>query len=215
MPESQEAIYYVLGDNVRSVAHSPHLDPFKARDIEVLYWVDPLDALVAPSLDAYKEKSFKNIDDAGLELPDLEEDEAAETAESPTPEADFNRLIGRCVTTLGDRVTEVRASKVLKDSPVRLVSPEGAQNREMDRISRLLREDYEVPKRIMEVNRNHPLIADLAHLATEKPDSDLVNLMIEQLYESALVQEGLHPNPAEMLPRIQQLMSLAAAKAAN
>jgi molecular chaperone HtpG len=38
---------------------------------------------------------------------------------------------------------------------------------------------------------------------------------VEQLYESALVQEGLHPNPAEMLPRIQQLMSLAAAKAAN
>jgi molecular chaperone HtpG len=41
-----------------------------------------------------------------------------------------------------------------------------------------------------------------------------VNLAIEQLYESALVQEGLHPNPAEMLPRIQKLMALAAANAA-
>ena len=213
MPESQEVIYYVLGDNVKSVARSPHLDPFKARDIEVLYWVDPLDALIAPSLDEYQDKKFKNIDDAGLELPEVEAEEAEAAAEPLTPEANFNRFIGRCVTTLGDRVSEVRPSKVLKDSPVRLVSPEDAQNREMDRISRLLRENYEVPKRILEVNRNHPLIANLAQVATDKPDSELVKLAIEQLYESALVQEGLHPNPAEMLPRIQQLMALAAAGA--
>jgi molecular chaperone HtpG len=215
IPESQEAIYYVLGDNVKSVARSPHLDPFRARDIEVLYWVDPLDALIAPSLDEYQDKKFKNIDDAGLELPEVEAEEAGAAAEPLTPEANFNRFIGRCVTTLGDRVTEVRPSKVLKDSPVRLVSPEDAQNREMDRISRLLRENYEVPKRILEVNRNHPLIANLAQVVTDKPDSELVKLAIEQLYESALVQEGLHPNPAEMLPRIQQLMALAAATAVN
>ena len=213
MPESQETIYYVLGDNVKSVANSPHLDPFKARDIEVLYWVDPMDALIAPSLDAYQDKSFKNIDDAGLELPELEDEEETPEAEDVTPEKQFNQFVGRCVTTLGDRVTAVRASKVLKNSPVRLVSPEDAQNREMDRISRLLRENYEIPKRILEVNRNHPLVADLAQLVEDKPDNELVNLAIEQLYESALVQEGLHPNPSEMLPRIQQLMSLAAAKA--
>jgi molecular chaperone HtpG len=51
MPESQEEIYYVLGDCVTSVANSPHLDPFKSQDIEVLYWVDPLDALIAPTMD--------------------------------------------------------------------------------------------------------------------------------------------------------------------
>jgi molecular chaperone HtpG len=48
---------------------------------------------------------------------------------------------------------------------------------------------------------------------TNKPDSELITLSIEQLYDSALVQEGLHPNPTEMLPRIQQLMALAAANA--
>jgi molecular chaperone HtpG len=215
MPESQEEIYYVLGDSVTSVANSPHLDPFKSQDIEVLYWVDPLDALIAPTMDEYKDKKFKNIDDADLELPETEEEETADADDSLTPEAEFNHFIGRCVTTLGDRVIEVRASKVLKDSPVRLVSPKDAQNREMDRISRLLREDYESPKRILEVNRKHPLISNLSHLVAEQPDSELVKLSIEQLYDSALVQEGLHPNPSEMLPRIQQLMSLAAEGAAK
>ncbi|MBK8899922.1 MAG: molecular chaperone HtpG [Anaerolineaceae bacterium] len=212
-PESQKEIYYVTGDSVSSVANSPHLDPFKARDLEVLYWVDPLDVLIAPGLMEYKETPFKNIDDADIELPETAEEAKEEESEAALPEKEFNQFIGRCVTTLGDKVLEVRASKVLKNSPVRLVSPADAPNREMDRIQRLLNQDYEVPKRILEVNRSHPLVAHLAHLVANQPDNALINLGIEQLYDSALIQEGLHPNPADILPRIQQLLTLAAAQA--
>ena len=210
MAENQTEIYYVLGDDLKSVARSPHLDIFKSRNLEVLYWVDPLDSFIAPLLTEYNGKKLRNVDDAGLELPKSEEEEAAPT--SDLPDADFNRFVGRCVTTLGDRVVEVRASKVLKDSPVRLVSPEDAQNREMQRIARFLDQKYEIPKKILEVNRNHPLIGNLARLVSSRPELPLINLAIEQLYDNALVQEGLHPNPAEMLPRIQQLLELAAAK---
>ena len=213
MPESQKEIYYVTGDSTTSVANSPHLDPFKARDIEVLYWVEPLDALIAPSLQEYKELPFKNIDDADIELPDAEEDAEETESEDTLPEKEFNAFVGRCVTALGDKVLEVRPSKVLKDSPVRLVSPADAQNKEMDRIQRMLNQDYEIPKRILEVNRNHPLVAHLANLATNQPDNELLNLSIEQLYDSALIQEGLHPNPADILPRIQELLTFAAAQA--
>jgi molecular chaperone HtpG len=211
MPEGQEEIYYVVGDDASVVARSPHLDPFKARNLEVLFWVDPLDPFVAPMLTEYKDKPLRNIDNAGLELPEVEtETEAEDQPPSALPEADFNRFVGRCVTTLGDRVLEVRASKVLKNSPVRLVSPEDAQNREMERIYRLLDQEYEVPKRILEVNRDHPLIGDLARMVGNQPDDPFINLAIEQLYEGALVQEGLHPNPAGMLPRIQELLELTA-----
>lgn len=209
LADGQESIYYVVGDDVKSVANSPHLDPFKARGLEVLYWVDPLDSLIAPLMSAYKEKPFKNIDDAELDLPELAEEETAEAQPSASEKA-FNLFVGRCVTTLGDRVVEVKASKVLKDSPVRLVSPKDAQNREMHRLYRYLDQNYEVPKKIMEVNRHHPLIVSLSRLLDEQPDSPVINMAIEQLYDSALVQEGLHPNPAHMLPRIQELMMLAA-----
>lgn len=209
MAENQSEIYYVLGDDLKSVARSPHLDIFKSRNLEVLYWVDPLDSFIAPLLAEYNGKKLRNVDDAGLELPKNEEEEAPPP--SDLPEADFNRFVGRCVTTLGDKVVEVRASKVLKDSPVRLVSPEDAQNREMQRIARFLDQKYEIPKKILEVNRNHPLIGNLARLVSSRPELPLINLSIEQLYDNALVQEGLHPNPAEMLPRIQQLLELAVA----
>lgn len=210
MPESQDEIYYVLGDSKVTVANSPHLDPFKARDLEVLYWVEPLDVLVAPSMMAYKDKNFRNIDDAGLALPEIESEEAAETAEPVLEEAAYNRFVGRCVTTLGDKVVEVRESKVLKNSPVRLVYPQDAQNREMQRLYRIMGQNYEVPKLIFEINRAHPLIINLAQLVQEDAYQELVTLSIEQLYDSALVQEGLHPNPTAMLPRIEQLMLLAA-----
>jgi len=210
MPETQEEIYFVLGDNKTTVANSPHLDPFKARELEVLYWVDPLDVLIAPSMLDYKDKKFRNIDDAGLELPEIEEEETAENAEPAIEEAEFNQLVGQFVTTLGDKVVEVRESKVLKNSPVRLVYPEDAQNREMQRLYRMMDQEYDVPKLIFEINRSHQLIVNLAELVKEDADSELVTLSVEQLYDSALVQEGLHPNPTAMLPRIEQLMLLAA-----
>jgi molecular chaperone HtpG len=210
MPPEQESIYYVLGDSVAAVAHSPHLDPFQARGIEVLYWVDPLDPFVAPLLNEYNEKPFKNIDDAGLELPEIEEAEEAQDEETALSEPELNRLIGRFVTVLGDRVVEVRASKLLKRSPIRLVTPEGTAGREMERIYRLMGQEYEVPKRILEINARHPLVISLAHLVSNQPHAAINDLAIEQLYAGALLREGLHPDPAEMLPRIEQLLEIAA-----
>ena len=209
IPEEQDEIYYVLGEDRQSVTYSPHLDPFKSRDIEVLYWIDPLDTFIAPILDEYKGKKLRNIDDASLELPE-ESIESEEDEESVRlAEVDFNLLVGRFVTTLGDRVIEVRDSKVLKNSPVRLVSPDDTPAREMERLYKYLDEEYRVPKRILEVNRQHPLIVNLASVIRETPDDEVINLTIEQLYESALVVEGLHPNPASMLPRVQHILELA------
>lgn len=210
MSADQSAIYYVLGDSVESVQFSPHLDPLKARKLEVLYLVDPLDAFITPMMNEYKGKPLKNVDDADLELPETEDAAADETpTDSPLSDKQFNQLVGRFVTTLGDRVTEVRPSKHLKDSPVRLVSPENETNRDMQRIQRLLDREFTVPKKILELNRSHPLVVNLARLVDEEPAAAIINLTIEQLFDSALVQEGLHPNPTAMLPRIQKLLELA------
>jgi molecular chaperone HtpG len=209
MADDQKAIYYVLGDDLKSVARSPHLDYFRAHDVEVLYLVDPIDSFVAVSVPEYDGTPLKNVDDAGLELP--AEEEAAEDAAPALPEADFNRVVGRFVKVLGDRVVEVRESKVLRDSPCRLVSPDDAPAREMSRVYRMLGQEFEAPKRILEINRRHPIVANLAHLVSESPEAEVIDPTIEQLYENQLLMEGLHPNPTDMIPRIQQLMEAATA----
>jgi len=110
---------------------------------------------------------------------------------------------------LGERVIEVRESKVLKGSPVRLATPEGQLDRNVQRVYRMLERDFEVPRRILELNRRHPLIHNLAGWLDADSDAPIIDQVVEQLYESALLMDGIHPNPADMVSRIETLMELA------
>jgi len=210
MVSGQPAIYYLLGDDPESVAHSPHLDYFRANDIEVLYLIDPIDNFLVMTLTEFDGNPLKNVDDATLDLP--VEGDAGAAEEAVIPEVDFNRLVGRFVKVLGDKVTQVRESKVLRDSSCRLVSPESAPGREMQRVYKLLDKEFEVPKKILEINRSHALMRNLARLVTDTPDDPVINLTIEQLFENQLLIEGIHPNPAAMISRIQTLMEAATAR---
>jgi molecular chaperone HtpG len=204
MSADQTAIYYILGDDPASIARSPHLDYFRKHDLEVLYLTDPLDSFMVVSLKDFNGKKLQNVDDAKLDLPAADQPIASKMADD-----DYAQLIARIKTVLGDKITEVRESKVLTDSPCRLVSPEDAAERDMQRVKRLLGQDYEIPKKIMEINRGHQMMADLAALAHTGRNDALLDASIQQLYESALLMEGLLPNPAEMAPRIQLLMEAA------
>jgi molecular chaperone HtpG len=212
MPEGQGAIYYLLGENLDSISRSPHLDYFTAHDLEVLFLVDPVDGFMIASLAEYEDKPLKNVDDASLELPDdAREGEDADAA-PPVPDEGFGALMARVVQVLGDKVTEVRESKVLRDSPCRLVSPEGGPGSDMQRVYKLLNREFETPKKILELNRGHPLIRNLAHLVDATPDAPVIDLIVEQLFENQLLVEGVHPNPISMIGRIQALMEAATAQ---
>jgi molecular chaperone HtpG len=208
MPDGQEDIYYVISDSLQAAARSPHLDAFNARGLEVLFWHDALDVFLAPIIDQYHEKKLRNVADADVSLPTADEGDEKAAEEQPISEPALNRFIGKCVTTLGQRVSEVRVSRVLRDNPVRLVSP-GGQEADLQRIYRMMGREYETPQLIFEINSRHPLIAGLATLISGQPDSPFIVPAIEQLYAGALMQEGLHPNPGEMLPRIQEVMQFA------
>jgi molecular chaperone HtpG len=207
MPADQTAIYYILGEDLKSVARSPHLDYFRQHDLEVLYFVEPLDSFMVLTLKEFAGKKLQNVDDAALELPKTDQ-----PIESKVDNEGFAQLAARIKTTLGDKLTEVRESQMLTDSPCRLVSPDGESDRDTvltERVKRMLGQAYEVPKKIMELNRGHALVADLAALTQSGANDPLLEACIQQLYESALLIEGLLPNPAEMAPRIQQLMEAA------
>ncbi len=205
MKPDQQPIYYVLGPDLKSAARSPHLDYFRKHDIEVLYMVDPLDSFLTTVMRDFEGKPLQNVDDAGLDLPKEEQPVAGEAL----GDEELKELLDCFRKTLGERVVEVREGRTLSDSPCRLVSPKDASDRDMARVRRLLEQDYEVPKKIMEVNRAHALTRNLARLVKERPDDPIIDASIEQLYDSALLVDGLHPNPAEMVGRIQQLMEAA------
>ena len=79
-------------------------------------------------------------------------------------------------------------------------------NAELQRVYRLIKEDYEIPKKILELNPGHPIIQSLASLPE---DNELTTVVIDQIYENTLLIEGLHPNPASMIGRIHQIIQSA------
>jgi molecular chaperone HtpG len=207
MKPEQRTIYYLLGDDVRSAANSPHLDYFRQQQLEVLYMVDPLDSFLLPGLQSYEGYPLKNVDDPTLDLP---KPNAPEADDVPQPE--FDALVARFKEQLGDRITDVRSTDRLVDNAIRLVSPADSRDREMDRVRRMLEKDYTIPKKVVEINRQHPLVKNLAEMIKVRGSDELTNAVIQQLYESALLVEGLLPNPADMVGRIQRLMEAATAK---
>lgn len=210
MPEDQDVIYYILSDSLSAAQNSPHMDYFKKRNIPVLYMTDTLDGFMLASLREFDGHSLQNVDTATLEADDEPE---AEEAKSQLPDDQFAEVITRFKSVLAERVENVREAHHLSSSPVRLVAPEGAQGQEMDRIRRLLDQEYEVPRRVLELNRGHAIIQNIARLL--KSNLSLADTLIEQLFDSALLSEGLHPNPVDMLPRIQQLMEQLSQSAAK
>ena len=108
------------------------------------------------------------------------------------------------------KIKAVRASKVLRGSPARLVSDDDAMGREMQRIQQLLGREAEPQQRIVELNPSHNLVASLARRVEADGEDPVVTAAIEQLYDNALLIEGLHQNPAAMVPRILALIEAAA-----
>ncbi len=103
----------------------------------------------------------------------------------------------------------MRSSQRLSQSVARLVDPDGSLDPQLQRVYKYLGKEYEVPKKILELNPSHPI---LKNLLTLEPGSDLQKLIIEQIYDSALLVEGLHPDPSSMVPRMQQIIEAALGK---
>ena len=202
MPPEQKTIYYIVGDDPHSVLRSPHLDYFQAQGTEVLLLTEPLDSFMLMGLHKYKDHELKNAAQEKVEpVEKTQEGQPEKIAES-----EFNRLADQFKKILGERVTDVRASNRLSQSVARLVDPEGSLNPEMQRVYKYLGKEYDVPKKILELNPSHPILRSLLRV---DPGSELQTLVIEQIYDNALLAEGLHPDPAGMTPRLQQLMEAA------
>ncbi len=208
MQPEQKKLYYLLGSDERSAARSPHLDPFRKAGIEVMLFTDPIDSFMLLSARHYGEYELAN---AAAETPEPGEQAAAEEGQTqPSLNAEESAsLVQRFQEQLGERVSGVRVSETLVESPARLVDASGAPGPELERVYRLLDRKFDAPAKTLEINPRHPI---LRRLAAQPAISPVAALIMEQIYEDALLIEGEHPDPAGMVERIQKLMEAALEK---
>ena len=186
MKEGQEAIFYLCAESVEMAKALPQAERVLDKGYEILYFTDEVDEFVAQTLMQYGDKPFKDASSADA-LPESEEEKAEneKKAEANKPVLDFVK------ETLGDKVFDVRISKVLKSAPVCLTA-DGPMSLEMEKYFQKLggaEAQYMKAQRVLELNADSPAYSALAQAVAQDPDK--AKKYAQLLYSQALIIAGL------------------------
>ena len=142
---------------------------------------------------------------------DKENETPSVTPLSEDDSRSFDDLLKRIKEILGDRVTDVRISHRLADSPAVLVSPDGGMTSSMEKLFRAMHKDDSVPVKALELNRDHPLLRSLLRIFKVDPQDKALAGMAELLFEGCLLREGYVKDPQALAGHANALMEQAAA----
>lgn len=192
-PADQKVIYYMTGESRQQIEHSPHLEGFRAKGIEVLLLSDPVDELWTSQMPEFEDRQFVSVakGEAALDDEDAEEDTERD--------AEFADLLSWLTEVLDQDVSQTRLSKRLTDSAACLVGDTFSMSPQLEKLYRASGQEVPHMKRVLELNPDHPLVTGLAeayraggddHTALE-PTAKLVHAM------ALLAEGGELTDPAE------------------
>lgn len=202
MKEDQTSVYYVNGPSREVIESGPYLEVFKNKGFEVIYTYAAIDDYIFGLVREYEGKKLISADEADLNLGD----EQQERSEEALSEEDAAALTNWLKEVLGTKVTEVRESKRLVDSPAVVFSPYGTNS--MQRMMQLVNKDFNnVGPSVLEINASHPMIKRLD--AARKNEDAFAKIAAEQIFENAQIAAGLIVDPRGMVNRLNEILERA------
>jgi molecular chaperone HtpG len=202
MKEGQDKIYFITADTPAAARHSPHLEVFRKKGVEVLLLSDRVDEWLVSSLTEYKGKHLQSVTKGDLDLGDLADKEEKEQREKAAEE--HGDLLKRLKDALGDRVEAVRASTRLVDSPACIVVGEYDMSANLARVLKSVGQSAPASKPTLEVNLDHLLVKRLESEADQARFGDLALILLDQ---AQLAEGGQLDDPAAFVGRLNKLMT--------
>jgi molecular chaperone HtpG len=199
---NQTEVYFLVGDSVERLKSNPRLESAAARGIEVLLLTDPVDAFWTSAPLDFEGKPLKSLSqgDLNLELIPLLDETAKD---QPQPAADEATTIATIKASLGDRVSDVRASARLTTSASCLVAGSHGPDRALERLLSQQNRGMKT-KPILEINLRHPLVAAITRAEADAATTDDLSLL---LLEQAQILDGELPeDPAAFAARLNRLV---------
>ena len=204
MKEGQDKIYYITAESYQAAKNSPHLEIFRKKGLEVLLMHERIDEWLVGYLTEFEGKSLQSIAKGDLDLGSLEDEADKQHKEEATKE--LAPLIDRIKAALGDKVSEVKVSVRLTDSPACIVSDSFGMTRTMERIMKSAGQNVPTSKAVFEINPDHPLVVRLNGESDESRFKDLAELLFDQ----AVLSEGAQlEDPAAFVKRVNALLTSA------
>merc|ERR1719161_540376 len=211
MKKGQKHIYYISGESKEAVEKSPFLERLRKKDLEVLYYTDPIDEYAMPQLTEFKGFQFMGANKENLKLDDddTEEKKLKKLQEMHKPLTDWFK------ETLGSKVEKAVVSNRLLETPAIIVSSQYGWSTNMERIMKAQtmgnqdRSNAMVSQKTLEINPAHPLIRELkSRVENDDKDQEAIDIA-HTLFDVALIGTGLTPaDPTEFGSRVQVLMRL-------
>ena len=184
MAEDQKYIYYATAETIEKADRLPQTELLKDKGYEILYLTEDVDEFALKILGNFDGKEFQSVSSSDLDV-GSEQDSQEETEIKEENKELFDFL----KETLGDKVTEVKATTRLKSHPV-CISSAGELSLEMEKVLNAMPNDQKVKaQRVLELNINHPIFDKLKTLY--QSDKDMLKKYADVLYNSALLIEGL------------------------
>ena len=209
MKEGQDKIYCLTAETFAAAKHSPHLEVFRKKGIEVLLLSDRVDEWMTSHLTEFDGKPLVSIAKGDLDLGAL--DDEADKEQIKAAEDEFKPIIEHMQQVLGDQVKEVRVSHRLTDSPACLVLESHEMAAHLQRILKQSGHDLPDSKPILEINPGHPILKLLKAEQDEDRFSDLTYILFDQ---SMLAEGGQLKDPATFVGRLNDvIMKLSGATA--
>jgi len=200
MPEGQEKIYFVPGENRERLSKLPQVETLRKRGYDVLLFTEDVDEFIPQTLMTYMEKSFCNASSEDLGLQTEEEKQAAkEKAES------LKGFLTFVQESLGDRVKEVRLSEDLGSHPVSMVPADG-MSFEMEKYMKRMNPEFAMRVgRILELNMEHDAVKAMLTAMTADPVKarDYAELL---MYQAQLMADLPIEDPAAYTALVCKLM---------
>jgi molecular chaperone HtpG len=210
MKSEQKDIYYISGENRAAVEHSPHLEVFKAKEIEVLYLIDPIDEWVVQSLADFDGKKLLNVAKGDLDLGELSKEEKKSQKEA---EGKYKTFMKDFEEKTGDLLKEVRVTSRLKESPCCLVADETDMGANMERILKMANQKVTASKRILEINPDHAIMQSLRKMFEADPANPNLKDWYGLLVDQALLAEGSEiKDPAGYVSKVNRFLTDMLAK---
>lgn len=201
MKEGQSDIYYLVADSFEAAKHSPHLEVFRKKGLEVLLLSDRIDEWLMQHLTEFDGKKLRSVAKGGLDLSGLDDDETKKAQEES--EKQFASVVERFKVALGEQVKAVKVSHRLTDSPACVVTDEHDMSTQMIKLMESVGQKVPDVKPIFEVNPEHKLVRHIADVQ----DDDRFKQWAEVLFEQALLAErGSLKNPASFVTRLNALL---------
>lgn len=213
-PEGQKTFWYVTAPNREAAKLNPHMEIFHKKGVEVLFLYEAADEFVVEGLGKYKDWDFKSIESAKPEDLDKFEDKE-KSAEDVAPltekeEGEFEGLLAKMKEILGDKVSEVRVSRRLAESPAVLVAPDGSLSSSMEKLLKVMQKDDSIPVKILEVNRDNPLLRSMLRIYAADHDDRTLTEFTRELFDVCLLLDGYLKDPQTLAKRTNDIMTQAA-----